>query len=75
MRMIDLVKRGLPTEEASRNQPLLVDASAAAELLSISKRTLWTMTNSREIPSVRIGRCVRYAVSDLQEFVEQLRRS
>jgi hypothetical protein len=39
---------------------LLVKPSDAAEALSISPRKLWAMTNSGEIPCLRLGRAVRY---------------
>jgi len=48
--------------------PILVDAPEAARQLSISERKLWELTNRREIPSLRIGRCVRYRVADLEAW-------
>lgn len=50
--------------------PLLVDAIAAATMLDISKRLLWSLTNCGDIPSVRVGRLVRYRPEDLRAFVE-----
>lgn len=49
---------------------LLIDAREAARLLSISDRTLWTMTNRGEIPCVRIGRSVRYSPDDIRAWIE-----
>ncbi len=50
--------------------PLLVDSHAAAELLSISERTLWTLSAPRgDLPVVRLGRAVRYDLDDLREFI------
>jgi excisionase family DNA binding protein len=69
--MIQAIKEA--SHEATK-EPLLIDAAEAAKLLSISKRTLWTLTNSREIPSVRIGRSVRYVVADLVKFVNKMKR-
>ena len=54
-------KHGIP--------PLLIDASAAADLLSIGRRKLWELTNRGAIPSRRIGRAVRYSVADLRDWV------
>lgn len=51
--------------------PLLLDAKAAAAALSISARTLWTLTNSGTIPCVRIGRAVRYDMRDLVAFIDR----
>jgi excisionase family DNA binding protein len=49
---------------------LLVTASEAARALAVSPRTLWSLTHSGAIPCVRIGRAVRYALADLQAWVE-----
>lgn len=49
---------------------LLVSAAEAARLLSISPRTLWSMTTSGELPCVRVRRRVLYAVADLREYVD-----
>jgi excisionase family DNA binding protein len=49
---------------------LLVKPPEAAEMLSISKRSLWSRTASGEIPSVRIGRSVRYSIHDLHDWVD-----
>lgn len=52
---------------------LAVDAKEAAAMLGMSQRTLWTLTNSGEVPCVRYGtnrRSKRYRVADLEEFLE-----
>lgn len=41
----------------------------AAELLSISARSLWTLTNQGEIVAIKIGRSVRYPHSELERFL------
>ncbi len=48
---------------------LLVSAREAAAALSISERTLWSLTAKGEIPCVRIGRAVRYSRRELEQFV------
>lgn len=49
---------------------VLVTREVAARRLSISERTLWTLTNSGAIPSIRLGtRAVRYRVADLDAWV------
>ncbi|MCA9232822.1 MAG: helix-turn-helix domain-containing protein [Planctomycetales bacterium] len=53
---------------------LLVDAKEAAQLLALSPRKLWAMTASREIPHLRIGRCVRYPLDDLREWINDQKR-
>ena len=61
--------------ESSESKPAqLLTAQQAAKTLSISPRKLWGLTAASEIPHVRIGRCVRYSVDDLQRWVEQQKK-
>ena len=55
---------------ATENTALLLTPQQAAVALAISPRKLWGMTASREIPHVRVGRCVRYPLEDLQRWIE-----
>lgn len=48
---------------------LLLTPREAARLLSISTRTLWSMSDRGEIPVVRIGRSVRYYRAALVEWI------
>ncbi len=50
---------------------LLVDSREAAKALGISPRKLWELTAKDEIPHVRIGRSVRYAITHLQRWIEE----
>jgi excisionase family DNA binding protein len=51
--------------------PLLVDSRRAAKLLSVSERTVWSITAPRgPLPAVRIGRAVRYSVEAIRAYVE-----
>lgn len=50
---------------------LLVNPTLAARMLGISPRTLWMLTNTQQVPHVRIGRCVRYPVDQLQAWIQQ----
>ncbi len=52
----------------------LLTARQAAEQLAISTRKLWELTQRRDIPSIRIGRSVRYAPADLAAYVDAKRR-
>lgn len=51
-------------------QPLLLTPKEAAQMLAISERTLWTLSNSGSIPRLKIGASVRYKFKDLEKFVE-----
>lgn len=50
---------------------ILIDAREAARRLAISPRTLWQLTKDRDVPSVRIGKCVRYRVVDLEDWARR----
>ena len=54
--------------------PLALRPRDAANALGISPRKLWSMTASGEIPCVRLGRCVRYDVKDLQEAINRMKK-
>jgi excisionase family DNA binding protein len=59
------------SDQASTNSLLLITPGGAAKLLAISPRTLWSMTASGEIPSVRVGkRGRRYSLAALQRWIE-----
>jgi len=59
-----------PNGPPGKPAPLLVNAVDAASMLAISPRKLWELTNCGEIPSVRIGRAVRYKPTDLCAWVD-----
>ncbi len=56
------------------DNPLLLRARRAAEILAISPRKLWELTNRGEIPCVRIGRAVRYDPNDLAFWIEKSKK-
>jgi excisionase family DNA binding protein len=60
-----MVAAAIPTE------PLLLTARQAAQALSISERTLWTLANRHGLPCVRFGQSVRYAPADLRAWIEK----
>jgi len=48
---------------------LLMTPKEAAVALRISPRKLWEMTRQGELPYVPMGRCVRYRVLDVEEWI------
>lgn len=60
--------RKSPTEP-----PVLLTEIEAAKMLAVSARTVWGLRNSGEIPFVRVGRCVRYLVTDLTDWISRKR--
>jgi excisionase family DNA binding protein len=61
------------SDGTTKIEPLMVDCGDASAMLGISKRKLWSLTAGGEIPSLKIGTSVRYAVADLRAWVEKLR--
>ena len=53
------------------NPALLVSSKEAARLLSISERTLWSLTDSGRLPCVKIGKAKRYSIPAIEKFIEQ----
>jgi excisionase family DNA binding protein len=58
--------------DAETQAPMLVSAVRAAALLGIGRTTLYELIWSGELKPLRIGRCVRFRVSDLEDFVDRL---
>lgn len=52
---------------------LLLDARETARLLSISPRSLWTLTQRGDIAHVRAGRRVLYSPADLAAWIDRQR--
>jgi excisionase family DNA binding protein len=67
--LLEVVQEVLPVHhprtEVSPNphpgEPMLLRPKEAAKAMSISERTLFELTRTGQIPSVRIGRLVRYS--------------
>jgi hypothetical protein len=57
------------------NPKAVVDSEIAASFLNIKSQTLvnWRCTGRHHVPFVRIGRRIKYRVSDLLQFVEDNR--
>ena len=56
------------------NNTRLLKSRAAAEVLNVSERTLWSLDKSGEIPRINIGRAVRYDTADLYAWIERQKR-
>lgn len=55
-------------------EPLALRAPEAARSLGISTRQLWTLTNSGEVPHVRIGRTITYPLDALRAWLRKRSR-
>ena len=59
----------------TETQPRLLRVQEASKYLAISERTLWNLTKNDCIKAVRIGRAVRYDISDLDSFIAAAKRA
>jgi predicted DNA-binding transcriptional regulator AlpA len=55
-----------------RHKESMLDRKEAAEFLGVKENTLaiWKCTKRYSLPYVKIGRYIRYRVSDLVKFIE-----
>ena len=53
------------------NSTILLSSREAAKRLSISERTLWTLTDRGEIRCIRMGTAKRYPIIELERFIER----
>jgi excisionase family DNA binding protein len=51
---------------------LLLSVEEAADLLGVSRTTVYDLLRTRTLASVRIGRCRRISLDVLQEYVDRL---
>lgn len=56
---------------AGESFALLATPRQAAKALAVCEKTLWSLTKRGELPAVRIGRAVRYDMTDLQAFINR----
>lgn len=54
---------------------LLIKPIEAARLLTVSERTLWSLTKRGDLRCIRIGRAVRYDPADLRAWISQQKAS
>jgi predicted DNA-binding transcriptional regulator AlpA len=59
------------TAPAPDSGRLLIDVGTAAKMCGISRRTLWSLTDSGAVPCRKVGRRVLYVPSELQRWVDR----
>lgn len=52
-------------------EKLLLKPSEAAEVLGIGRSLMYELIARREIPSVRLGRCLRVSTESLQQWIRE----
>ncbi len=57
-------------QHATEPERLALSAASVAKLLGISERHLWALNSSGRLPRpVRLGRAVRWSVSELRDWL------
>ena len=60
-------------KEESNNPTRLMKVKDAAKYLALSEKTLFNFEQEGKLPVVRFGRTVRYAIEDLDAFIQSCR--
>jgi excisionase family DNA binding protein len=68
--MAALQERG---QQVSPAPALVVDVYGAMQMLRVGRCTVLALADSGELPRLRTGRAVRYAISDIERLVERMR--
>jgi excisionase family DNA binding protein len=61
------------SQQAPAVEPLLITMEEAARRLSVGRTLIYQQVRRGNLPSIRVGRCRRIALVDLERYVEQLR--
>lgn len=56
-------------------QPLLVSIEDAAEMLAVCRTSVYQLIWKEELTPIRIGRCLRFSVEQLERFVKDRQRA
>ena len=59
--------------QAGAAPALVVDVRGAMKMLHLGRSTVLALADSGELPRLRTGRTVRYAISDIERLVERMR--
>jgi excisionase family DNA binding protein len=62
------------TWKTEGDAPLLLTTDEAARALGLSPRKVWELGAVGELPRVQIGRSVRFARGDIEDFIARQRR-
>lgn len=61
----------LPPTDSNIAASGIIDTDATAAYISVTPKTLihWRCTGSVDLPFIKVGRAVRYRVSDIEEWL------
>jgi excisionase family DNA binding protein len=64
----DTVQKNMETSDSSAAKPLLVDEKTAAQMLGVSRRTVFDLNEEGSLRAVRIGTRKLYLVDAIERF-------
>jgi excisionase family DNA binding protein len=66
----------MEAEHMNNNERMMLRPAEAAEAIGVSRSKVYELIAGGEIPSVRVGGCIRVPVAALREWIDrQLRKS
>ncbi len=57
------------TEHTNERRPLLVNVMQAADMLAVSRSSIYQLIWNEQLVPIRIGRSVRFSIDDIEAFV------
>ena len=63
------------SQQAPAIEPLLITMEEAARRLSVGRTLIYEQVRRGKLPSIRVGRCRRIALVDLERYIEHLREN
>ena len=66
---------GRTSTKGSGDGPLLIDSREVARLLGIGRTKTFQLMASGQLPTIRLGRCVRVPAAALDRWIETLTQS
>jgi excisionase family DNA binding protein len=63
----------ITTLKSANREEGLLSVKDVARILGCGRTMAWSLVNTRQIPSIRVGRLVRISPDDLAEFIRERR--
>lgn len=60
-----------PTDTPGELRPLALRPKQAAAVLNIGETLLWSLTNQKLIPHIKVGKCTLYPVAALEAWLAE----
>ena len=67
-------RRSIANDDEQLGFPELIDIARLADLLGVGERYVRRMVAERRVPTVKVGRLVRFDLADIRQWLEERRR-